>query len=57
VSHHVKPDDLARELDLDEDELLRFCLRESIPVLHGRIDRSLVIATQKANEQTEAATV
>lgn len=49
MSNHISPTDLAKELGLEESELLRFCGRESIPIFHGRIDRTLVEAQMKAN--------
>jgi len=49
MSNHVLPADLAKELGLEESELLLFCGQESIPIFHGRVDRTLVEAQMKAN--------
>lgn len=49
MGNHVTPAELAQELGMDELELLSFCSAESIPVLHGRVDRTLVRAQMAAN--------
>ena len=51
MGHHVAPAELARELQMDEYELVSFCLTESIPILHGRVDRTLVEAQMAANNR------
>lgn len=51
MGNHVTPAELAQELEMDELELLSFCSAESIPVLHGRVDRTLVQAQMAANNE------
>lgn len=38
---HVPPSDLAREHGLDLEQLLDLCTQLSVPVIHGRIDKTL----------------
>jgi hypothetical protein len=52
MAHHVAPADLAPELRMSEQELLVFCFSESIPIIHGRVDRTLVEAQMAANERS-----
>jgi len=51
MGHHVAPAELAQELKMGEQELVSFCLTESIPILHGRVDRTLVEAQMAANKR------
>jgi hypothetical protein len=44
VSNHLTPDELAREFDLERRHVLMLCIREDVPVYHGRIDKALFAA-------------
>jgi hypothetical protein len=44
VANHFTPDELSEQLGIDRDEIIRLCLEESIPIYHGKIDRSLLEA-------------
>ncbi len=41
MPNHLTPDEIAREHGLDKRDVLRVCAEEHVPVLNGRIDRSL----------------
>jgi hypothetical protein len=41
VANHLTPEELSKELGIDRDEIIRVCVQESIPIYHGRIDKSL----------------
>jgi len=41
MSNHLTPEELSKELDIDRQEGIRLCLAESIPIYHGKIDKTL----------------
>jgi hypothetical protein len=41
MSNHLSPAQIAERFDLDEAEVFHLCDTESIPILHGKIDKSL----------------
>jgi hypothetical protein len=49
VANHLTPEELSEELGIDRDEIIRVCLQESIPIYHGKIDKSLFQATLQAS--------
>jgi hypothetical protein len=52
VANHFTPEELSEELGIDRDEIIRVCLEESIPIYHGKIDRSLFEAQLAASGAT-----
>jgi hypothetical protein len=44
MANHLTPAELARELGLERREVIGVCLQRGIPILNGRIDRSLLEA-------------
>ena len=44
MANHLTPAELARELELERREVIGVCLERGIPILNGRIDRSLLEA-------------
>jgi hypothetical protein len=48
VPNHFTPDELSKELGIAREEVIRVCLEESIPIYHGKIDRSLFEAQLQA---------
>jgi hypothetical protein len=47
---HLTPTELAEELDMDRRDVLTKCVEMNVPVLQGRIDRTLFEASLKALE-------
>lgn len=47
MGNHVTPTELAREAGLERKEVLSKCLELGVPVFHGRIDKSLFLASIK----------
>ena len=39
--NHLTPEELAREEDTTTEEILEQCVALGVPIVHGRIDRSL----------------
>lgn len=45
MANHLTPTELAREAGLERREVLSKCIETGVPVFHGRIDKSLFLAT------------
>jgi hypothetical protein len=41
VANHLTPTELADELQMKRQEVIGKCLQMGVPILHGRIDRTL----------------
>ena len=41
MANHLTPDELSEELGIDRDEVIKVCLQESVPIYHGKIDKTL----------------
>lgn len=41
MAHHLTPTDLARRLGLERRDVIANCLATGVPIVHGRIDRTL----------------
>jgi len=58
VPNHFTPEELSQELGMEREEVIRLCVEESIPIYHGKIDRSLfeaqLAATAGASRQATA---
>ena len=48
MANHFTPEELARELGTDTNEVIQFCVDEGIPIYKGKIDRSLLTVVMKA---------
>ncbi len=49
MANHLTPEELSKELGIDRQEIIQLCLEESIPIYHGKIDRSLFEAQLQAS--------
>ncbi|MGN6373192.1 MAG: hypothetical protein ACTHM1_09415 [Solirubrobacteraceae bacterium] len=45
MANHLTPTELAREAGLERREVLSKCLENGVPIFHGRIDKSLFLAS------------
>jgi hypothetical protein len=45
MANHLTPTELAREAGLKRREVLSKCIETGVPIFHGRIDKSLFLAT------------
>ena len=52
---HVTPSELARMTGMDRGEVIDTCRKHSIPVLHGRIDKSLFMLSMNATQRNGGA--
>jgi hypothetical protein len=48
MANHLTPDELSEETGLERDEVIRICLEESVPIYHGKIDKTLFTAQLEA---------
>lgn len=48
MANHLTPEELSKELGIDRDTVIRVCLEESIPIYHGKIDKTLFQASLEA---------
>ncbi len=61
VANHLTPTELADELHMKRQEVIRKCMQMGVPIFHGRIDRSLFesslrsLLTQQTQRQASAA--
>lgn len=53
--NHLTLEDLATRFGLSTDEAWGICLSESVPVVHGRIDRSLFALVYRDVEARDAS--
>lgn len=56
MSIHLTPTELADELDMQRREVIAKCWEMNVPILHGRIDRSLFEASLRAHEPSGRST-
>jgi hypothetical protein len=48
MANHLTPDELAKEMGIDRDEVIRICVEEGVPIYHGKIDKTLFQASLEA---------
>ena len=48
MANHFTPEELAKEMGMEAQGIIEFCLRESIPIYKGKIDRSLLAVVMGA---------
>jgi hypothetical protein len=48
MANHLTPEELAKEMGMDRDEVVRICIEEGVPIYHGKIDKTLFQATLEA---------
>ena len=51
MANHLTPTEIAKLAGMERGEVLETCRRHSIPILHGRIDKSLfMLSVRRAGE-------
>ena len=45
MANHLTPTELAREAGMDRRDVIEKCLEMGVPIFHGRIDKTLFMAT------------
>lgn len=52
MANHLTPDELAKELNMDRESVIRICVAEGVPIYQGKIDKYLF--TMTLNQQDAA---
>ena len=47
MANHLTPEELAKEMGMDRDEVIRICIEEGVPIYHGKIDKYLFTVTAR----------
>jgi hypothetical protein len=55
MANHLTPDELAKEMGIDREEVIRICIEEGVPIYHGKIDKTLFQASREAIATTAQA--
>src|SRR4029079_11604128 len=55
MANHLTPDELAKELNMDRDSVIRICVAEGVPIYQGKIDKYLFQAQLQAAGATQQA--
>jgi hypothetical protein len=48
VANHLTPDELAKEMGIDREEVIRICIEQGVPIYQGKIDKTLFQASHEA---------
>jgi len=48
MANHLTPEEIAKELNIEREDVIRLCIEESVPIYHGRIDKTLFEAQLRA---------
>ena len=48
MANHLTPEELAKEMGMDRDEVVRICIEEGVPIYQGKIDKTLFQASLEA---------
>jgi hypothetical protein len=48
MANHLTPEELSKEIGIDREEVIRICVEESVPIYHGKIDKTLFQAQLNA---------
>ncbi len=48
MANHLTPEELAKEVGLEREEIIRICVEEGVPIYHGKIDKTLFQAQLQA---------
>ncbi len=51
MANHLTPTELAREAGMERRDVIEKCLEMGVPIFHGRIDKTLFMATLSAQRQ------
>ena len=55
MANHLTPEELAKELNMDREAVIRLCVSEGVPIYQGKIDKWLFAAAQKAEASKSAS--
>ena len=41
MANHLTPEELSKELGIEQQDVIRVCMQEGVPIYHGKIDKYL----------------
>ena len=47
MANHLTPDELSKEYGMKREDVIRLCHEQSVPIYHGKIDKSLFQAVRE----------
>ena len=47
MANHLTPEELSKEMGMKREEVIRLCHEQSVPIYHGKIDKSLFSAVRE----------
>jgi hypothetical protein len=53
MANHLTPTELAREAGMHRQEVIIRCMELGVPIFHGRIDKTLFMATLEEAQRQE----
>ena len=53
MANHLTPTELARESGLERRDVIAKCMELGVPIFQGRIDKTLFLASLRADERGE----
>ena len=56
MANHLTPEELAKELNMDREAVIKLCIAEGVPIYQGKIDKYLFQAQLQAAGAAQAAT-
>ena len=48
MANHLTPEELSKELGMDQQDVIRVCVQEGVPIYNGKIDKTLFQASLEA---------
>ena len=55
MANHLTPEELSKELEIDQQEVIRLCMQEGVPIYQGKIDKYLFQAQLAGARRAAAA--
>lgn len=53
MANHLTPTELSRETGLERRDVIAKCMELGVPIFHGRIDKTLFLASMRELEARE----
>ena len=50
MANHLTPEEISKEFGIERKEVIRICVREHVPIYHGKIDKTLFDAVRGERE-------
>ncbi len=53
MANHLTPEELADEVQMKRQEVIAKCVQLGVPILHGRIDKTLFVGSMRLFEAAQ----